>query len=215
MLFVDADCKLQTDCLTTLASAIRDSPQHNCFQLHLTGDRAGLVGRAEELRLNTLQNHLLQPNGCIRYLNTSGFAIRRKSVEVERGLFDPAALRAEDTLLLADLMQIGELPLFVTNAIVQHGIPSSLIKCLLKDMRSAYLKGSTFDLIASKGVRIRASHRERLGMMSSMWKTSQRQSIGRLAWFVVLTRQVLARIVSVVCSCFRLRPSSHTPASSS
>jgi hypothetical protein len=31
------------------------------------------------------------------------------------GLFDPSALRAEDTLLLASLMQRGELPFFVTK----------------------------------------------------------------------------------------------------
>ncbi len=215
MLFIDADCKLQTDCLTTLASTIRDSPQHNCFQLHLTGDRSGLVGRAEDLRLITLQNHLLQPNGCIRYLNTSGFAIRRERVEIERGLFDPAAIRAEDTLLLANLLRGGELPLFVTDAIVQHAIPLSLMECLRKDIRSAYLEGRTFDRIASMGVRIRASHRERLGMMSSMWKASRRHSIGRLAWFVLLARLGLGRIVSVACSCFRLWPSSSGPARSS
>jgi len=214
LVFVDADCKLQASCLSTLAAIIADSPQHNCFQLHLTGDSSRLVGRAEDLRLITLQNHLLQPNGCIRYLNTSGFAIRRESVEVERGLFDPAALRAEDTLLLANLMLGGELPLFVTDAIVQHAIPLSLMECLRKDMRSAYLEGKTFDRIASMGVKIRASPRERLGMMSLMWKASRKHSIGMLAWFVVLARLGLGRFVSVACSCFRLWPSPHGPAGS-
>ena len=48
---------------------------------------------------------MLQPDGRIRYLNTAGFAIRRTAVNVEEGLFDPVAIRAEDTLLLANLMK--------------------------------------------------------------------------------------------------------------
>src|SRR5947209_1413739 len=113
LLFVDADSRLETNSLSALNAAITTLPQHNCFQLRLVGDCRGLVGRAEELRLQTIQNHMLQPNGCIRYLNTAGFAIRRSRVDIKRGIFDPVALRAEDTLLLSNLMQAGELPLFV------------------------------------------------------------------------------------------------------
>src|SRR5437870_3179764 len=120
LLFVDADSRLQTHCLAALNSTVATSPQHNCFQLHLVGDCASLVGRAEQLRLQTIQNHTLQPNGCIRYVNTAGFAIRRSRVDIKQGIFDPAALRAEDTLLLSNVMQAGELPFFVQDAIVQH-----------------------------------------------------------------------------------------------
>src|ERR1700736_2718567 len=142
LLFVDADSKLQTDCLAMLGSAITRYTQHNYFQLHLTGDRSGIVGKAEELRLITLQNHLLQPDGRIRYLNTAGFALRRTRADIEGGLFEPVAVRAEDTLLLANLMQAGELPLFVPDAVVQHAIPLSLTKCLLKDIRFSHLDGT-------------------------------------------------------------------------
>src|ERR1700680_1740553 len=154
LVFVDADCRLQENCLAALASTIADSPEHDYFQLHLLGDCSGPVGRAEELRLITLQSHMLQRNGCIRYINTAGFAIRRARVDIEEALFDPVALRGEDTLLLAGLMQAGELPLFVANAFVRHVIPLSLMECLRKDVRSAYLEGRTYDIIASKGVRI-------------------------------------------------------------
>lgn len=213
LVFVDADSKLETNCLSALAATIEQSPQHNCFQLHLTGDCSRLVGRAEKLRLMTLQNHLLQPDGCIRYLNTSGFAIRREKGGVKRSLFDPYALRAEDTLLLANLMLEGELPLFAANAIVQHTVPLSLLESLRKDMRSAYLEGRTFDRIATMGVKLRVSHRERLAMLWSMWKASRGRSIGRLAWFVVMARLALGRMVSISCACFGLRPSSPVSAS--
>src|SRR5207249_9573445 len=197
LVFVDADSRLQTNCLAALNATIASSPQHNSFQLHLVGDCGGLVGRAEELRLQTIQNHMLQSNGCIRYLNTAGFAIRRSRVDVKRGIFDPVACRAEDTLLLSELMQAGELPLFVHDAIVQHATRFSLMASIRKSMRSAYLEGRTYGIIASKGVRVRVSHRERLSMLWSMWKTSRQHSIGRGAWFVLIVKQGLQRIISI------------------
>jgi glycosyltransferase involved in cell wall biosynthesis len=195
LVFVDADCKFHPDCLATLAATINKSPQHNSFQLHLVGDCSGIVGRAEELRLVTLQNHLLQPDGCIRYLNTAGFAIRRARVDIEKGLFDPVAVRAEDTLLLASLIQGGELPLFVSKAIVQHAIPLSLLECFRKDFRVAQLDARTYDIIAARGVRFRVSQQQRLRMLLSMWKTAGQDSIGRLAWFVLAARQAPRLIV--------------------
>jgi len=211
LLFVDADCRLHTDCLVALESAIIASPQHNCFQLHLVGDCSGIVGRAEELRLITLQSHLLQPSGCIRYLNTAGFAIRRARVNIEEGLFDPVAIRAEDTLLLANLMQVGELPFFVADATVQHVISRSMTECLRKEARSAYLESETYDLIASRGVRIRVSHRERLSMLLSMWKTSGKDSIGRSAWFLLTARQLVHLTVRLLTDLFGIRPPSPVP----
>ena len=70
------------------------------------------LGRVEEL-LVVLQSHLLQPDGCIRYLNTAGFALRRERVELEKGVFDPKAIRAEDTLLLANMMEKSDMLDFV------------------------------------------------------------------------------------------------------
>jgi glycosyltransferase involved in cell wall biosynthesis len=203
LLFVDADCRLDADCLAALSARIADSPQHDCFQLRLVGNCSNLVGRAEELRLITFQNHMLQADGRIRYLNTAGFAIRRARADIETGVFDPAALRAEDTLLLANLMQAGELPLFVADAIVEHAIPLSLMECLQKDVRSAYLEGRAYGIIASKGVRIRVTRRERLRLLSSMWKTAGQPSIGRSAWIVLVVRQALQRTISFGYQCLR------------
>jgi hypothetical protein len=153
---------------------------------------------------------MLQLDGRIRYLNTAGFAIRRTRVDIEAGAFDPVALRAEDTLLLADLMQAGELPLFVPDAIVEHYIPLSVVACFRKDIRSAYLERRTYDLIASKGVRIRLTNRERLRLITSMWNTARLPSIGRSAWFVLVARQALLRMISLAYKCFRLGTARHT-----
>jgi glycosyltransferase involved in cell wall biosynthesis len=191
LVFVDADCVLRQDCLETLWRASEQYPEDSYFQLRLIGDCSNLVGRAEELRLSTIQNHMLQSDGYIRYLNTAGFAIRRVRTDSTGTVFDPAAQRAEDTLLLANLMQSGELPRFVDEAIVQHAIPLSLSACLIKDVRSAYLERATYDMIAAKGVKFRVSHYERLSMLRSMWMISARCSIGRSAWFVLAVRQFL------------------------
>jgi hypothetical protein len=196
LLFIDADCRLQINCLAALNSTIGHSPQHDCFQLRLVGNCSNLVGRAEQLRLITIQDHMLQTDGRIQYLNTAGFAMQRTRADIDAGVFDPVALRAEDTLLLANLMQNGKLPLFVPEAIVEHAIPLSLMECFWKDVRTVYLEGKAYDIIASKGVRIRVSHRERLRLLSSMWKTAGRPSIGRSAWFVLVARQALQRIAS-------------------
>lgn len=204
LLFVDADCRLQTDCLAALSAMIADSPQHDCFQLRVVGNCSSLVGRAEHLRLLSFQNYMLQPDGCIRYLNTAGFAIRRERADIEAGVFDPAALRAEDTLLLAHLMQKRKLPLFVPDAIVEHAIPLSLMQCVHKDIRSVSLEGRAYGIIASKGVRIRITHRERLRLLWSMWKAAGQNSIGRSAWFVLVVRQSLQRMISFAYQCLRV-----------
>ena len=206
LLFVDADSRLQINCLAALKSALATSPQQNYFQLRLIGDPARLVGGTEHLRLTTLQNQLLQPAGFIRYLNTAGFAIRRSSVPIDGDLFDPAAVRAEDTLLLANLMQRGELPFFVPDAIIQHEVPSSLLKCLRKDMRSPFLEGATYAVIASRGIKIRMNQRERWNMLSSMWSTSKTSSTAMLTCFALILRQSLGRTTSLVYQLLYSRP---------
>jgi len=214
LLFVDADCRLQANCLGALESAITTNPQHNYFQLRLIGDCSRFIGRTEHLRLTTIQDHTLQANGCMRYLNTAGFSIRRTSVPMGGRLFDTAALRGEDTLLLTSLIHLGQLPFFVAGAVIQHDVPLSVLQCLRKDMRSAFIEGRTFLLIAATGIRIRMSNRERLTMLRSMWKASRQPSIGRAACFVLALRQLLSRITSLAYRLLRGRSDLHDATSS-
>ena len=199
LLFTDADCRFESDCLSSLAKVIAASPQHSCFQLHLGGDCSTLLGRAEELRLIALQNQTLQPDGRIRLLNTAGFAIRRLHTCLQQGPFDLTALRGEDTLLLSTLMQHGELPFFVANAKVRHSISLSIAECFRKDLRSGWLQRGTFRAIAGKGIRIRMRNKDRVRMLHSTWETARQPSIGRAAWMVLVSRQLLERAVTVLC----------------
>ncbi len=195
LVFTDADCEMQSNCLSALASAMSRFRQHDCFQLHLAGERSNLLGRAEELRLIGIQQHALQADGRIRYLNTAGFAVRRTFVGPDARLFDPLALRAEDTLLLADLIRRGELPFFVRDATVRHRIELSWYQCLIKDVRSAWRESRTYEIIAAKGVSVRMSDIARVKMMRSMWNSAKQDSIGRMAWFVVIARRTVHRVI--------------------
>ena len=194
LVFTDADCRLDRNCLAQLGQAVADS-EHSCFQLHLIGARSSLVGEAEHLRLRMLQEHLLDASGCLRYLNTAGFAIRRTELDLCEGLFDPAAARAEDTLLLATLLRKGRSPFFVARAIVQHVLPPSVLSRLKKDALSAYLERYAFAKIASMGVRVRMTHRERWQILRASWASSSTIS----ACSLLLTRQLLRRAVTGLC----------------
>jgi glycosyltransferase involved in cell wall biosynthesis len=196
LLFVDADCQLQPDCLAVLERSVVNAPQSGCFQLRVAGDLNGVVGRAEELRLLTLQKHLLQSDGCIRYLNTAGFAIRRSRINNQDGLFRPDILRGEDTVLLGELILQHELPFFLAGAVVKHSIHLSLLECFRKDIRLAGLSRKADELIDSKGLKIRVNFWERLKIIILMWKESASERLGRQAWFVVLARQGLQRLCS-------------------
>lgn len=198
LVFTDADCRLDPACLSVLEETISRARQHQYFQLHITGYPSNVVGRAEELRLLAIQRQLLQPDGRIRYLNTSGFAVRRSTIGPEPNLFDPTALRSEDTLLLTNLMQKGELPFFVTDAVVRHSIQMSFGECIRKDVRVARLESRTFERISAKGVRVRMNNRERLTILRSTWEASAQPSIGRTAWLVLTARQATQRIISLL-----------------
>ena len=67
------------------------------------------------------------------------------------------------------------------------------MQCVQKDIQSVSLENRAYGIIASKGVRIRISHRDRLSLLQSMWKVADQASIGRSAWFVLVVRQSLQR----------------------
>ena len=65
-----------------------------------------------------------------------------------------------------------------------------------------YLERRAYDIIASKGVIVRLTHRERLQLLWSMWKVAGHDSIGRSAWFVLVIRQAFQRMISVAFQCW-------------
>ena len=53
----------------------------------------------------------------------SRVAIRRATANMQADLFDPSCSPGRGYIILVDLMQAGELPLVVPDAVVEHAIP--------------------------------------------------------------------------------------------
>jgi hypothetical protein len=95
-------------------------------------------------------------------------------------------------------MQHGEVPFFIPDAVVTHAITLTVFASLCKDIRTAYLEGRAYRMLADTGCSIRLTSRERFQMLASMWRMSGQTSIGHGAWFVLATRQALQRLVTVI-----------------
>jgi len=68
VLFVDADCRLDPNCLAALRSTIGSFPSAQLLSASADWELLQRGWKAEELRLVTFQEHALQPDGRIRYL---------------------------------------------------------------------------------------------------------------------------------------------------
>ncbi|MPZ20425.1 MAG: WecB/TagA/CpsF family glycosyltransferase [Luteitalea sp.] len=130
VLFVDSDVELLPTFINELLAAINRHPGDVAFQARLVGDPVTWVGRMEDLRVAAVQRAQLAPDGRIRYLNTSAFAIRRTSAS--EALFDPGAVRGQDSLLLARLIKTGHRPVYAAAAVAMHRPRLSLCRYLLK-----------------------------------------------------------------------------------
>jgi glycosyltransferase involved in cell wall biosynthesis len=206
LLFTDCDCVLDANCLKQLADAIALYPQDDCFQLCLTGDVSSFAGRAEDLQLFTVQQERRLSSGFIRYLNTSGFAIRRTSPYLQRGLFDPSARRGEDTLLLSRLMANGQLPRYVPGASIQHAVRLTLLRYILKGLPSGYFEGYAYAIIKAQGIRVNSDRRQRWKLLRASVKSSRSSSLALVALATVVARQTLNMLGSI--SYRVLRPAS-------
>ncbi len=199
--FTDCDCVLDTDCLHSLWACMVKYPRDDCFQLHLKGDPSHVVGRAVELHLSTIQLQTLFTSGQIRYLNTAGCAIRRRRIAENAVLFDRRAVRAQDTLLLADLILNGECPRFVPEAIVQHDVRLRLGPFMWKALRAGYVGGRTYGIIRTLGVSIRVDAPRRLHILLFMLKHSSKTSLGIAPFVIVTTRQCLGHLGAALYRC--------------
>jgi glycosyltransferase involved in cell wall biosynthesis len=191
ILFVDADCFLDAGCLRILGVSVLAHGSSDFFQLRICGRRDNLVGKAEDLHQSTIQNCLLLPDGKIRWLNTSGFAIRMDSTVPNKNLFDERAVRLQDTLLLSVLIEKNTLPVFVSHAKVYHCPSLTVLQYIGKGMRTSYHEERTYSIIDSKGIQVRSNYLKRFFILYKMWDESSEKTIGRHAFFVVLTRFIL------------------------
>jgi hypothetical protein len=125
-------------------------------------------------------------------------------------VFNPLALRAEDTYLLADFIKNGELPRHVSSAIVLHNVRLSVGAYLWKGMRSGYLAERTFRAIDRMQVCVRLSLAQRLKMVATMfWQhLFDPRVLASLA--LLILRQSLVRLGSILYRVFNRDSGVHT-----
>jgi len=194
ILFVDSDCALEQNCLYELAMSCHKYPGEVAFQLRITGEDGGIVGRSERLHLSTEQSVLLRPDSHIRWLCTAGFAIRRQTIPDLGVIFNPKAIRAQDTYLLCELMVRGKLPFYVADATVTHCVRLSFAKYLYKAVATASAINRTYAAVERRGIRFQCTNLERLQMLSVLFESAGQNSFGYDALAVVLVRKALKKL---------------------
>lgn len=191
ILFLDCDCVLNQDCLASLMRATAVWPEKGFFQLHLVGDCISLVGKTEHLHLSTIQHNFVSEDGHIRFLAGGAFAVRRTFIPKDNALFDSKVIRAQDTLLLSQLILLGQLPIFVPDAFVVHAVGLPLHRYLVKALRTGFLEGRAYRMINSCGTRIRINNRKRLRMLMESWNNSSSNCAEIVIFCLLVVRQTL------------------------
>ncbi len=194
ILFIDSDCTLEPNCLDELKKSCDKNPGEVAFQLRITGEGGDLVGRSERLRLSAVQSFFLQPDSHIRWLNTSGFAIRRQMIQELGVIFNPKAIRAHDTYLLCKLMVRGQLPLYAPDAAVTHRVRLSFPMYLYKAVATSSAESRDYAAIERLGIHFRCTGTERLHMLGVMFKSAGHNSFGYDALAVALVREALRKL---------------------
>ena len=177
ILFVDSDCTVDAHCLANLVQAVNSWPDDVAFQLRIVGHNSSHVGMVENLHLTAAQQSRLTENGYIRYINTSGFALRRSFID-QPEFFDLRASRGEDSLLLLKCAAIGRLPRYVPQAVAQHSPPLSLGAYIIKNFEAGYTAGPARRQLTKKpGILMTSSQRR--DMFRRLWQIT---SDGLVPW---------------------------------
>jgi glycosyltransferase involved in cell wall biosynthesis len=193
LLFVDADCALEPDCLSELERTFRNNPKEIAFQLYVVGENSSIVGRAEWLSLSAIQGVLVDADGRIRWLNTAGFAAVR-TLFTSRGLqFEPRAVRAQDTYLLSELIRLGYLPYLATQCVVHHCVDLGIADYLVKSFRAAFPCHKTYSLIESQGGRVHVRQKQRFQIFQAMLKNAKGGKFGLSAFVIAILRYTFGK----------------------
>ena len=193
LLFIDSDCVLEPNCLAELERVFRKRPHEIGYQLKIAGDLSTLVGRVEGTTLHAEQSALLRPDGHIRWLNTSGFAMARSLFGRSGYQFDLSAKRAQDTFLLSEFILRDQLPFFAADCAVHHCVGLGLWKYLCKGFRTTAATKQTYSRIESRGVRVHATASQRFRAFKSLVGLGALQRFGVVAVAVALVRYALTR----------------------
>ena len=187
LLFIDSDCVMDRSCLCRLHATMSRLTEDTVFQLRVEGTTTSIIGLAEHCRLCSVQARKLRTDGHIPWIDTAAFAIRRTGCP-PGALFNVRASRGSDTVLLAHLMRENHLPVYVSDACVQHCVDLSVMEYLTKALRSSLAESASRDIIKSIGMPPTSSVRTRLRCIPKLSAYAPKGRIGLTVVCIVLAR---------------------------
>jgi glycosyltransferase involved in cell wall biosynthesis len=187
LLFIDSDCVLDRNCLRHLQATMSRLSTDTVFQLRIEGTPSSIIGLAEQCRLCSVQARKLRTDGHIPWIDTAAFAIRSAGC-LPGELFDVRASRGSDTVLLAHLMRENRLPVYVSDACVQHCVDLSIAEYLVKAFRSSLAESEARDIIKSTGMPLTSSVNARLRFVPRLFEYAPAGRAGLTAVGVLLAR---------------------------
>ena len=206
ILLTDSDCVFRNDSLYNLSACVLSHPNDIAFQMAFAPTRGRIVWRIDDLGLRAKQQVLKTSSGHIRYLDTAGFAIRRDYIMENGDIFCLNDIRGSDSTLLARLSADGVLPFFVSQALVEHHRPHSLVRHLLRHFTIGYhtsparlrLRDSTNFLMNSS---------KRKDVLRKAWGYAQGDCTGLLAFCLLPVAHAIELCGRITYTVLGMRPS--------
>jgi len=212
LLFIDSDCVLDRNCLRHLQATMSRLSTDTVFQLRIEGTPSSIIGLAEQCRLCSVQARKLRTDGHIPWIDTAAFAIRRAGC-LPGDLFDVRASRGSDTVLLAHLMRENRLPVYVSDACVQHCVDLSIAEYLAKALRSSLAESAARDIIKSTGMPLTSSVNGRLRFIPTLFEYAPAGRVGLTAVGVLLARYGLQAVGERLSQCVSIFARDRVPRS--
>lgn len=209
IVFIDSDVVVQSQFLQRLAEEEEAHPEDYSFQPHLYGDRDDVVGRMEGLRLEATQRALKDEKGHVVYANTSAFAIRRSALEPGSDLFDPGAVRGEDTLLLTWLLRRYGPPRWVDSARAFHRPGLRLGRYIVKHFWIGYHTGPAREALRRERPEVLMGAEGRRGAFRQMWGEAAGRPYDVFAIGMMGLAHVLERCGRLADRCLGLKRGRH------
>ena len=202
--FIDSDCIVARDFLDRAWRMIESSPGRTAFQARITGSNVSMVSRIEHVRVGAVTASKTLADGTIAYVNTSGFFIRRDVFD-RLGGFDETVLRAEDSLMLAQLLAMGHAPILIPEAVIEHRprmrLPAYVCKHFMIGRTTA--RGRTCLAGVDNG---RLSHTGRIRTILEMKRFSREHAAANLTVALTLLCYAAECVGRIATSVPRRRP---------
>ena len=210
VLFTDADCYLHLNSVENLIKSIDLNKNDNAFQLKIKSFTSTPVGLSEDIFQSSVQEAKTLKDGHIIWLNPAGFAVRKNSINIIGvDIFDPMALRAGDTLLLAHLLANNISPRFVPDAIVYHNPSLSIRKYIVKSFFSSFNEFYAYRQSVMKNINQKIGISNKIDIFLNVIRLSFNPtvqfSVSVSVIFIILSRklaQFLGKSFSIPCNLY-------------